>query len=299
MKPIFLLPTFLLWLPVVGLGMEPTALTNAVLTILPEVLGAEDGCHELMGCAVTANKWTPDDCSAILLCAQSLLKGSDDRVDAYRRENAIVLLSEFGSTNALDGLSELITTESGMVRELAGNSFLLLTRAAPSKMPVLKAAMNKSSSGPTDFTPSLYRRIDNYLIYPDGDSSFQRNLLHLVLERVAEDISSGPYLDEILCREVPKWRASPQRLANAERMIREHSNDTGAVSFFEGVRADALSAGASAREQNPDGRFSGTPADSSNQGDDSKDAADPWADLLDDLPEKQPWVPPDGMVPAS
>ena len=120
-----------------------------------------------------------------------------------------------------------------------------------------------------------------------------------LLKQVSDDSPLRAEIDSILCREVPKWRASPQRLANAERMIREHSNDTGAVSFFEGVRADALSAGASAREQNPDGRFSGSPADSPQKGDDSDDASDPWADLLDDLPEKQPWIPPDGMVPAS
>ncbi len=107
-------------------------------------------------------------------------------------------------------------------------------------------------------------------------------------------------LDEILCREVPKWRASPQRLANAEKMIREHSDDAGAVAFFESVKADVLSAAETARRQNPDDGTPDSPTNAQNQNADTPaNDADPWASLLDNLPKKKPWTPPDGSVPAS
>ena len=114
----------ILWLPGPVFGMDPVALTNAVRTILPDILGAEHGCHEFMEYAATANKWTPEDCSSLLLLAQEMLKNSPDGTDVYRRENAIVLLAEFGSTNALDGLSGLIETETGLIQEYAATSFL-------------------------------------------------------------------------------------------------------------------------------------------------------------------------------
>ena len=110
-------------------------------------------------------------------------------------------------------------------------------------------------------------------------------------------------LDEILCREIPKWRASPQRAENAAKMIREHPNDARLVSYFETVRTNALE---SARATVPTEQCASTPPpDSTNRVSeagapavpDGAAASDPWAGLLDDLPEKKPWTPPPGYEP--
>ena len=274
--------------------LEPVALTNAVRSILPEVLGAEHGCYEFMGYAAESNGWTSDECSEILLCAQSMLKDSSDEFAACRRENAIGLLSDFGSTNALDGLTELIASENGTIRETAAHSFLVLTKAAPSAMQVIKEAMDRSSDGELSFSACVYRQIDSHLLYPDGDSTFRRNLLRLVLERVAVDNFSYRHLDEILCREVPKWQASPQRAENTAKMIREHPDDARLVSFFETVRTNALESARTALP--PERADADSPATTNQMTRASAPPSDsaPWAGLLDDLPEKKPWTPPPG-----
>ena len=178
-----------------------------------------------------------------------------------------------------------------MTKEFAAISYLLLTKADPSKMSVIKETLDRSPCDPMSFSSCLYRRIDARLRFPDGDSIFRRNLLRLLLDRATEDAFSGPQLDEVLCREAPRWRASPQRAENAARMIREHPADARLVAFFERVRTNALESARAERGESPGSSSSTTravPAD---------DASDPWADLLSDLPEKKPWTPPTGCEP--
>lgn len=289
MKNAHLFLSLVLGLSDFAFGLEPASRTNSVQTILPNILAAEHDCHEFMRDASVANKWSPEDCSDLLLLAQDMLKDSTDGLDAYRRENAIVLLGEFGSTNALDGLSELIASETGLIKEFAATSYLLLTKADPSKMSVIKENLDRSPCNPMSFSSCLYRRIDARLRFPDGDSVFRKNLLRLLLDRATEDAFSGPQLDEILCREVPKWRASPQRAENAARMIHEHPDDARLVAFFETVRTNALESARAESRASPDASTTrAVPTDAE---------SDPWADLLSDLPEKKPWTPPtDGVL---
>ncbi len=282
------------------LALEPSAVTNAAQGIADNVLGAEHSCFEFMRAAAQHNAWTPEDCSEILLLAEQSLRGSANPFDIYRRKNAVTLLGQMGDTNALPALLELMRTEQDEEwKSLFGESFLQIGLSHSGQLDPLKAEIARTPTGERSFVKNIYDRADFILRYDALSILGHRNLLRFLLDQTAVEQGERAMLDEILCREVPKWRASPQRLANAERMIREHSDNAGAVSFFEGVRADALSAAASAREQDPDELSPDAPANSPDQGGDSKDDADPWADVLDDLPEKQPWTPPDGMVPAS
>lgn len=284
----------------VCLALEPQALTNAVNGVI-EFLGAMHGCDKFMKGAIEYNGWSSRDCAEILESAELTLRGSSISDSSYRRQNAISLLGQFGGTNAISHLVSIMQQDEGVFKFYAGQGYLRIAAEHPFsdwEVPLKEEILRSPSCGGS-FSWSIYKQCSDDLKFAGPSEVYRHNLLRFLLDQTAVEQGERAMLDEILCREVPKWRASPQRLANAERMIREHSNDAGAVSFFEGVRADALSAGALAREQNPDGRSSGTPADSPNQGGNTKDAADPWADLLDDLPEKQPWTPPDGMVPAS
>ena len=132
----------------------------------------------------------------------------------------------------------------------------------------------------------------------------QKTILRFLLHQATHDPEGRKILDEILCREVPKWRASPQRAENAAKMIREHPDDARLVAFFESVRTNALE---SARVAVPAERHDSAPtpvttnlvseAGLSAVPDGDNAASDPWADLLVDLPEKKPWVPPPGWEP--
>ena len=132
----------------------------------------------------------------------------------------------------------------------------------------------------------------------------QKTILRFLLHQATHDPGGREILDEILCREVPKWRASPQRAENAAKMIREHPDDARLVAFFESVRTNALE---SARVAVPAERRDSAPTPVSTNfvseagfsavPDGDNAASDPWADLLDDLPEKKPWVPPPGWEP--
>ena len=148
----------------------------------------------------------------------------------------------------------------------------------------------------------MYQTIAAHLQYAGPSSSNQISLVRFLLNRTIVDAQLFDMLDEILCREVPKWRASPQRAENAAKMIREHPNDARLVAFFETVRTNALE---SARTALPSENANDDPATTNQSTRTSSSPAvaispadsGPWADLLDDLPKKKPWTPPPGYEP--
>ena len=296
-----ILPAVIMFSASLCQALDPAALTNAAIFVKTTGLESEHSAYEVMACAAQSNGWTQQECADVLFLAYKMYSASTNAFDVGCSRHAVTLLGEFGETNSIPHLVEIMRTGEGVSKKLAGQGYLRIAVTTPFpgwEIP-LKEEILRSPVHGGSFAWNIYNLAALDLEYAGLPPSHQRNLLRFLLDQTAIEQGERAMLDEILCREVPKWRASPQRLANAERMIREHSDDAGAASFFEGVRADALSAAATARERNPDGRSSGAPADFPQKGDDTKDAADPWADLLDDLPEKKPWVPPDGMVPAS
>ncbi|MGN0845101.1 MAG: hypothetical protein ACI4QT_07775 [Kiritimatiellia bacterium] len=104
-------------------------------------------------------------------------------------------------------------------------------------------------------------------------------------------------LDEILCREIPKWRASTQRAENAAKMIRNHPDDAELVAFFQMVRTNAIESAKMSPSAKRTPADSPSPADSLSQTAGPSAETDPWAGLLDDLPEKKPWIPPPDAEP--
>ena len=143
----------------------------------------------------------------------------------------------------------------------------------------------------------VYQTIATHLQYAGPSSSNQLSLVRFLLNRTIVDAQLFDMLDEILCREVPKWRASPQRAENAAKMIREHPDDTSLVTFFETVRTNALE---SARAALPSERADADSPATTNQmtrASAPPSDSDPWAGLLDDLPGTKPWTPPPGAEP--
>ena len=275
---------FIFLFPVAGAALESQDLVQATNTVFEQVLAAHHDSSGFMRCEAERNGWTPSDCAQILVLAERSLAGSTVAFDVQRREIAIGLMGEFGGEGVWPELSRLVENESESAQYLAAFSLIESTKASPVAMESLTRAMSRPSIQATPFATQIIHLVKDILSDGGPEPSYQGNLLRILLDRVSTETHDCALLDEILCREVPRWRASPQRAENAARMIREHSADSRLVAFFETVRTNALESARAERGASPGASTTrAVPADAE---------SDPWADLLSDLPEKKPWTPP-------
>lgn len=231
------------------------------------------------------------------------LAGKDSPEDRSDRFQAICCLSDYPSDVAVSILESLVLDRSERERRAAASTLAKLALQNKSVLNRLKRIMDDIPTGEWE-RQSVYQTISARLQYGGPSSDQQLSLDRFLLERASVDTQLFDMLDEILCREVPKWRASPQRAENAAKMIRDHPDDARLVSFFETVRTNALEA---ARATVPtERRDSASPPVSTNRVSEAgapaapngnAAASDPWAGLLNDLPEKKPWTPPPGYEP--
>ena len=231
------------------------------------------------------------------------LAGCESFRDKDDRFQAICCIRDYPCDEAYALLEHLLADENEPERRAAAYSLTRMSLGDSARLARLQAIVGTI---PTEnwARQEVYQTIATHLQYAGPLSSKQISLVRFLLNRAIVDAQLFDMLDEILCREVPKWRASPQRAENAAKMIREHPDDARLVAFFESVRTNALE---SARVAVPAERhdFAPTPVSTnlvSEAGlsavpDGDNAASDPWADLLDDLPEKKPWVPPPGWEP--
>ena len=272
-------------------AQPPPALTNAVDYVIENVLGSLHACSEAMSGSAEQNGWTAADCAEILSMSERMLQDSPAPESGYRRQNAISMLWEFGGTNSIPCLISLIQTENGLVKKLAGEGYFRVAASNPFpgwETP-LRQEIARSPARSGSFAWSMYDFTEFELRYAAPAPVYHRNLLRFLLNQTSVERGECALLDEILCREVPRWRASPQRAENAARMIREHSADSRLVAFFEAVRTNALESARVARDASPGASTTrAVPADAE---------SDPWAYLLSDLPDKKPWTPPPGEEP--
>ncbi len=277
-------------------AMDPTALTNAAVYIQKTGLESEHACFDVMSDAANGNGWTKQDCTDVLRLAYSLCRNSSDAFEKGCGQHAVSLLGEFGGTNALPVLSSIMRTDEGIDRMLAGQGYLRVAVSNPFpgwEIP-LREAMARPSSPHGSFAWDIYNFAAFELEYCGYSNRLQRTLLRFLLDQAIVEQSEHAMLDEILCREVPKWRASPQRAENAAKMIREHPDNAGLVAFFETVRTNALESARTARLSEDGDADSPATTNQTTRASAPPAGSDPWAGLLDDLPEKKPWAPPPG-----
>lgn len=294
------LPLVLSIVPVVCMAMDAKSFTQATNTVLEHVLGASHDSSLFMQTEVERHGWTPSDCAEILRTSAQSLAGSTDLFDLQRRENAIGMLGKFGGVDALPELIRLVETEHDTTQYFAAFSLIEASKADPEAMASVARVMSRPSTQSPPFSFYVITLVNDILTDGGPVKTYQENLLRILLNRVSNETRDCSRLDEILCREVPKWRASPQRAANAAKMIREHPDDARLVSFFENVRSNALASAQAALSTNQFASATASPTNNvpagglSSKGSGDVPPADPWADLLDDLPEKKRWTPPEG-----
>lgn len=273
------------------LAMDPVALTNAAVYVKKRGLESEHASFDVMSDEAHRNGWTDQDCTEVLLLAYDLCRNSTDEYEKGCGQHAVSLLGEFGGTNAIPALLSIMRTGERNDKRLAGQGYLRIAVANP--FPGWESPLrHEIASSPFcagSFAWNMYNLAAFDLKYGGLSNRVHRTLLRFLLDQTVVERAECAQLDEILCREVPKWRASPQRAENAARMIREHPDDARLVAFFETVRTNALESARAESRASPDASTTrAVPTDAE---------SDPWADLLSDLPEKKPWTPPtDGFL---
>ena len=215
--------------------------------------------------------------------------------------NAAGCLELLNSTNAYFKAESLLVSDNDSIRWQSTSSFhkLAFSNSYSGFDPVLrlKSTVNSLPVHGPEVRHRIYYALDNELRNAGPEPERQKRLLRFLLDQAAADPGEGDCLDAILCREVPKWRASPQRAENAAKMIREHPDDARLVSFFETVRTNALESARAALPSEGESADSSATTNLSSRTSVPSAGSDPWADLLDNLPEKKPWTPPPGYEP--
>ena len=272
------------------------------LAVTREQLRSYHGIHEAVVGSLRALGRTDEQILRVL----DYIMEHPGQFPSGSESNAAGCFGLLQSTNAISRLETLIDSSNWNIRAAATLAYrdrmFNSEWADASTVARLEQTANRPLVHGTEIRHWIYYGFDNELRNAGPNPTRQRLILQFLLAQATIDSKDGSFLDEILCREVPKWRASPQRAENAAKMIREHPDDARLVAFFETVRTNALE---SARTALPSENANDDPATTNQSTRTSSSSAvaispadsGPWADLLDDLPKKKPWTPPPGYEP--
>lgn len=216
--------------------------------------------------------------------------------------NAVSAMGFLGTEQAFLHLGTFLDSDDESLRWRATKALqdMAFSRQFSGFDPVerFKTTVNGPLSHGAEIRHTVHYGFDMALTYSAPEPPEQARILRFLLDESAVDSANAAQLDAILCREVPKWRASRQRAENAAKMIREHPDDARLVAFFETVRTNAIESARTALFPERAGCYSPAATNPATRASAPPPAdSDPWADLLDDLPEKKPWTPPLGCEP--
>ena len=284
-----------LFLPDVVLPEDPLVCSAGLRDALSD-------CHDKIGSVrgylKTGCKLSNEDAFLALKYFIDDLAGSKSFRDKDDRFQAICCIRDYPCEGSYVFLEHLLADEMEPERRTAA---YVLTRMSLGDNARLVRLQAMADTMPTDNweRQEVYQTISNHLQYGSPSHSNQVSLVRFLLNRSLSESKLFDMLDAILCREVPKWRTSPPRAENAAKMIREHPDDAQLVSFFETVRTNTLEAAGTTLA---DGEGASSPplaVTSRGSSSGTNAESDPWAGLLDDLPEKKPWVRPSGAEPLA
>ena len=231
------------------------------------------------------------------------LADSNDAQDRNMRYQAIGCLRDYPCEAAFSYLESILKEKDANIRRMAALTLARLSFDEERWLSRLEAIMDQDTFGMSE-RREVYDTVSAHLQggFPPLDR--QRRLLRFLLHRSSQELFCPDTLDEILCREIPKWRGSSQRAENAARMIREHPDSARLVAFFQTVRTNVIESARTAPF--PDHGDDRAPAATNRTafvspppvaGNPSA-GSDPWDNLLDNLPERKPGTPsPDSEPP--
>ena len=230
---LLLLPLLLLFPPRAA-ALDGPGLTNGAWAVW-RVLGMEGHQTWAMSNLVQRHGWTPDDCTEILLSLEeSLRPRRTDYGSSFLHEVTFLLMADFATTNALPTLAELIWDGSMPVPFGPGMAYVRISRGAPEFRGPLSRRIDTPAGDRDLFAYYAYEELKRCFWRRDFTPESRQDLVDYLVERAGEDMRNAALVDEILCGAVPAWKDSPQRLANAERMLRLHP-EAGSRSVFAGV----------------------------------------------------------------
>ena len=230
---LLLLPTLLLFPPRAA-ALDGPALTNGVWAVW-RILGAQGDQDEYMRDLVGRNGWTPDDCTDILLSLEASLRPRrTDYGSSFIHEVTFSLMAEFASTNALPALAELLWDETMPDHFGPRTAYVRISRCAPEFWPPLIRRLDATVGTNDLFAYYCYEDVRWTLQWWPYPAEQRQNFVDFLVRRAGEDVRNAGLVDEILRERVPAWQDSPQRLENAERMLRLHP-EAASRSVFAGV----------------------------------------------------------------
>ena len=230
---LLLLPVPLLF-PHRAVALDGPALTNGIRAVRG-ILGVEGYQDECMRDLVGRNGWTPDDCTDILLSLEASLRPRrTDYYGSFMHEITFMLMADFASTNALPTLAELLWDETMPDHSGPRTAYVRISRCAPEFWPPLIRRLDATVGTNDLFAYYCYEDVRWTLQWWPYPPEERQHFVDFLVRRAGEDVRNAGLVDDILREWVPAWQDSPQRLENAERMLRLHP-DAGSRSFFAGV----------------------------------------------------------------
>lgn len=229
-----LIPALLL-LPPRAAALDGPGLTNGVWAVW-RILDHQGSQNEAMRSLVRRNGWTPDDCTEILLSLEASLRPRrTDYHSSFLHEITFGLMAEFATTNALPALEELLWDETMPEHFGPRMAYVRISRCAPEFQEPLVRRLDANVGTNDLFAFYCYGDIQWTLQWWKYPPEERQQFVDFLVCRAGEDVRNAGRIDDILCKEVPAWKDSPQRLENAEQMLRLHPEAAASRSVFAGI----------------------------------------------------------------
>lgn len=155
----------------------------------------------------------------------------------YVRGNAAGCMRFLSATNAFDYLGNLVVAEADDPLDDALYGLVDMAFRGVANLPKFNALLDDPRS--RKVRPAFYGETGRLAAGAPPESQRRERILRFLVERVPVETEASGSLDMVLCRTLPAWRESPQRAANAERILAGCGDHPGLSNYFARVRAEA------------------------------------------------------------
>ena len=162
----------------------------------------------------------PDELSALLVSAAEALSKSKGVLDADARRFAVSALGEFGTTNALPFLERTMGGGDRFWSIAAMWAAVNLSDREPLALQRISSVLSDGRAGDASFHREVYSRIAVSFDYGRPSAASRKALCDFLVGLTAFETVAANDLDDLLCKVVPEFRESQERLRMAARLAR-------------------------------------------------------------------------------